>query len=165
MAAPSRASSGPSARSARPRSGSHSIRAADLAGAPPLGAALDPLLAALAGRGLVVHAAAVERAHLGRALRPQRLRLRGPVVDTEALGRIWLHGRDGRLRRHLGLGELAEALGLPAERPHDALGDALTTAQAFIALASHLGAEHPETVGSLAAGERRLGAIRMFQGG
>jgi DNA polymerase-3 subunit epsilon len=143
----------------------HSIRAVDLAGAPPLDQALEPLLGALAGRGLVVHAAAVERAHLGRALRRRRLRLRGPVIDTEALGRIWLHGRDGRLRRHLGLGELAEALGLPAERPHDALGDALTTAQVFIALAAHLDSEQPETVGTLAAAERRLEAIRMFQGG
>ena len=38
----------------------------------------------------------------------------------------------------LGLTELASRLGLPAHRPHHALGDALTTAQVFLALATHL---------------------------
>jgi DNA polymerase III epsilon subunit-like protein len=85
------------------------------------------------------------------------------VVDTEVLGRLWLYEREGRLRRRLGLSELAAALGLPLERPHDALADALTTAQAFIALAAHLSASRVETVGSLSAAQERLDAVRMFQ--
>jgi DNA polymerase-3 subunit epsilon len=52
---------------------------------------------------------------------------------------------------HLGLARLAELLGLPAETPHHALGDALTTAKAFIALASLLDATEPQTAGSLVA--------------
>ncbi len=143
----------------------HSIRRADLEAAPPLREALEPLLVALAGRILVVHTEAVERAMLARALRECGARLRGPIVDTEVLGRLWLHGRDRRLRSRLGLTELATALGLPAERQHTALGDALTTAQAFIALATHLDGERPETVGGLATAGRRLEAIRVFQGG
>ena len=49
----------------------------------------------------------------------------------------------------LSLARLASVLGQPAEDPHHALGDALTTAKAFIALASHLDATRPQTVGSL----------------
>jgi DNA polymerase-3 subunit epsilon len=140
----------------------HGIRAADLEAAPPLAEAIEPLVRAIDGRALVVHNAAVERAFLGRAMRAQGLRLRNPIADTEVLGRLWLHERDGELLSWLPLAELAAALGLPAERPHHALGDALTTAQAFIALASHLEASHRETVGSLCHARRRLDAVRMF---
>jgi DNA polymerase III subunit epsilon len=140
----------------------HGIRAADLASAPLLREAIGPLLRAITGCVLVVHTAAVERAFLGRALREQGVRLRGPIADTEVLGRVWLHPGESRLRDRLPLGDLAAALGLPAERPHEALGDALTTAQAFIALATHLDALGPETVGSLARAKPRLEALRMF---
>ena len=44
---------------------------------------------------------------------------------------------------------MAHDLGLPTHRPHHADGDALTTAQAFIALATHLEAVGFETLGSL----------------
>ncbi len=71
------------------------MRAVDLAGAPPLDVAIDPLLAAMAGRILVVHVAAIERGFLRPALRRQGVRLRGPMIDTSVLGLIWLHERDG----------------------------------------------------------------------
>ena len=51
---------------------------------------------------------------------------------------------------------------LPAHRPHTADGDALTTAQVFLALATHLDALEPQTVGSLqrpSAASRRSGAV------
>ncbi len=143
----------------------HGIRTTDLAQAPALEEAIGPLLGALAGRVLIAHSAAVETTFLRRALRQQGLKLRGPVVDTEVLGRVWLHARDGKLRRHVHLGELATALGLPADRPHVAVGDALTTAQVFLALASHLDAEHPETVDSLADAHHRLHSLRFFHAG
>jgi DNA polymerase-3 subunit epsilon len=142
----------------------HGIRAADLARAPRLADAIGPLLNAITGRPLVVHAAAVERAFLGRALRARGLRLRGPLIDTEVLGCLWLHERDGRAPGTLTLGDLAAALGLPADRPHDALGDALTTAQVFLALATHLDALHAETVGSLAKAGGRFETLRAFDG-
>lgn len=142
----------------------HGIRAVDLEEAAPPIDALRPLLEAITGRILVVHYAAVEQAFLGRALRSQGLRLRGRMADTDVLGRIWLHKRDGIVPRGLPLSELAAALGLPAERPHDALGDALTTAQVFIALANHLDQEHPETVGTLLRAGRRLESLRVFGG-
>ena len=44
----------------------------------------------------------------------------------------------------------ARTLGLPVHSPHVAEGDALTTAQLFLALATHLDEIEPQTVGSLA---------------
>jgi DNA polymerase-3 subunit epsilon len=141
----------------------HGLRDVDLASAPRLAEGIGPLLEAIAGRVLVLHSAAIDRPFLRRALREKGLHLRTPVVDTEVLGRLWLHERDGQLRRRVSLGDLASALGLPAERPHTSLGDALTTAQAFMALATHLDAMRPETVSSLARASDRVDAIGMFQ--
>ncbi len=140
----------------------HGLRSIDLERAPPLEVAIEPLLRAITGRVLVAHTAAVERAFLRRALRSQSARLRGAIIDTEVLGRLWLYERDGALITRLHLSELANALGLPAERPHDALGDALTTAQAFIALAEHLDASRAQTVSGLARARQRLDAARRF---
>ena len=124
---------------------------------PALDDAIDELLETLSGRVPVFHTAMVERAFLGKELRRRRLRLPDDV-DTEVLGRVWLRHRDGVAPAGLPLSRLAAVLGLPGEDPHHALGDALTTAKAFIALASHLDAESPQTVGSLQGAERELGA-------
>jgi DNA polymerase-3 subunit epsilon len=138
----------------------HGIRAADLQSAPPLDVAIDPLLAVMAGRIPVVHVAAIERGFLRPALRRQGLRLRGAMIDTSVLGLIWLHERDGHGPRHTSLTDLAAALGLPSHHPHDAVGDALTTAQAFVALATHLDALGGESVRSLVSAARRLELLR-----
>ena len=135
----------------------HGLRAADLAAAPAQAEAAAALGDVLAGRVLVAHAAWVERGFLGALLRANGARLRGPVIDTEALGRLWLAARGGEAPRALPLGRLAAELGLPAHRPHTAAGDALTTAQAFLALATHLERlGGPETVRSLARAPERL---------
>ena len=97
----------------------------------------------------------VERAFLGGALRRQGLRLRGPVLDTNALGRLLMAERGGSPPRFLPLGQLAGDLRLPVHRQHNALSDALTTAQVFLAVVSHLEERGPETVGSLAMAQRR----------
>jgi DNA polymerase-3 subunit epsilon len=137
----------------------HGLRELDLADAPPLAEALDEILAALTGSALVAHAAAVDVSFLRAALEAHGLKLRNPVIDTAALAREL-----GRRRRRAvppaargagfavsspGLSELARWLGLPAHRPHHADGDALTAAQAFLALATHLDELEPRTVGSL----------------
>ena len=49
----------------------------------------------------------------------------------------------------VGLSDLARSLGLPVHRPHHADGDALTTAQVFIALATHLDSVQAQTIGTL----------------
>ena len=141
----------------------HKLRSADLSEAPSLDEAIDQLLETLTGRVPVFHTAMVERAFLGKELRRRRLRLPDDA-DTEVLGRVWLRHRDGVTPAGLPLARLAAVLGQAGEDPHHALGDALTTAQAFIALAAHLDAESPQTVGSLQAAERELatGATRRF---
>jgi DNA polymerase-3 subunit epsilon len=150
--------------SRRPEHGAvlaHKLRVADLVDAPPVDEAIDMVLGALAGRVPVFHVAAVERAFLGPLLRRRSLRMPASA-DTEALGRVWLRQRDGIAPNGISLARLAGALRQSAEPPHHALGDALTTAQAFIALATHLDADAAQTVGSLvAAADRLRGPRRM----
>jgi DNA polymerase-3 subunit epsilon len=141
----------------------HKLRSEDLAGAPPIDEALAALLTRMAGSVPVFHTAAVERAFLGRELRRQWLRL-PPAADTEVLGRLWLrqHGSD---LPGLPLTGLAQRLGQRAATPHHALGDALTTATAFIALATHLDRTRPQTVATLVrAGDQLTGARRFGPG-
>jgi DNA polymerase-3 subunit epsilon len=117
----------------------HGIRPADLESAPRLDEILDEVLVAFTGRLLVAHAAFVERGFLEPALATRGVRLRGDIADTRLLGRAWLAEHDhASVPAQLGLTDLAERLGLPAHRPHHAFGDALTTAQVFLALATHL---------------------------
>jgi DNA polymerase-3 subunit epsilon len=143
----------------------HGLRATDLRDAPPLADAIEPLLETIAGSALVAHVARVERAFLGRALRAHGLRLRAPIADTSVIGRLWLLERDGRAPAEPRLDELASALGLPVHTQHDALSDALTTAQVFIAAATHLDALGGETVRSLTHAEGRLQAARTYPAG
>ena len=140
----------------------HGLRAADLADAPPIAEALDPLLHAMAGRVLVAHHAAVERAFLRAALRRLGVRLRGPVLDTAVLARVWLAERDGELPARMTLAQLAQACGLPVHSPHTAIGDALTTAQLFIVAVSQLDARRPETLRRLARAENRLADLETY---
>ena len=126
----------------------HKLRSADLADAPPLADAIELLLDALAGRVPVFHTAVVERTFLGRELRRRRVRLPADA-DTEALGACGCAGATASPPPGCRWRAWPRLLGQPAEDPHHALGDALTTAKAFIALASHLDAAEPQTVGSL----------------
>ena len=133
----------------------HGLRPSDLVNAPPLSAALDGLLEALTGKVLVAHVASVEEAFVGAALREHGLRLSVPVIDTAALAAELMRRRRQPVGDPIGLSPLARSLGLPVHRPHHADGDALTTAQVFLALATHLDAFASQTVGSLASYRRR----------
>jgi DNA polymerase III subunit epsilon len=141
----------------------HKLRLADVADAPSLDQAVDLLLGTLAGRVPVFHTAAIETAFLGREFARRHVRLPA-AADTEVLGSSWLGHRDGSVPPHgISLGRLAAALGQPAETPHHALGDALTTAKVFIALASLLDTVEAQTVGSLVAARTgREPAVRRF---
>jgi DNA polymerase-3 subunit epsilon len=135
----------------------HGLREADLIDATPLAGLIDELLEALAGRALVAHVARIERGFLRTALGLFGLELANPIVDTAGLDReLRMLRRDPPDVDPVGLGRMARDLGLPVHRPHHADGDALTTAQAFIALAAHLDARSPQTLGSL----ERLGGTR-----
>ena len=132
----------------------HGIRAVDLADAPPLHEAIRPLIEIMTDRVLVAHAAWVEKSFLEPVLRRQGVRLRRPVLDTRDLGQLLALER-GVPFTGFALSDLAHGLGLPVHRPHHALGDALTTAQAFIALATLLDRYAPQTVRTLSQAKRR----------
>jgi DNA polymerase III subunit epsilon len=123
----------------------HGIRTDDLASAPPLDEALDDLLTAMAGRVLVVHVDWVERGFLTAALRPRGLRLNEPVLDTNRIAHAYLPD----LPEFVNLGRLADRLKLPCYPEHEALADAMTTAQVFLALATLLDHNAPQSIASL----------------
>jgi DNA polymerase-3 subunit epsilon len=126
----------------------HGLRTADLAGAPSIGDLLDELVDLLTGRILVAHAVWVERAFLDRALHPRRHRLGRAVVDTAALLRACRLVEPTK-RVEPNLESAVRGLGLPVHSPHHALGDAFTTAQLFLALATRLERGRRLTVGNL----------------
>jgi DNA polymerase-3 subunit epsilon len=115
----------------------------------------------MAGRVPVFHTAGVERTFLKPLFSRRRLRL-PPAADTEAIGRLWLRQHGGQTAGWISLARLAELLGVPQEPAHHALGDALTTASTFIALATHLDRDAPQTVGSLVWAEDRLRSPRRL---
>jgi DNA polymerase III subunit epsilon len=133
----------------------HSLRPADLAEAPPWEESVDLLLKALTGRVLVAHAAWVECGFLRRAFRTRRVPPPRTVVDTAALARSAGLAAVGASAEP-SLEFLARDLGLPVHEPHHALGDALTTAEVFLALSTRLDADTPQTVGSLVSASRRF---------
>jgi DNA polymerase III subunit epsilon len=138
----------------------HGLRAADLASAPPPAEALAPLATVLRGRVPVAHAAWVERSFL----RPLGLGMPRRVLDTALLWRVLCIERGDGDPGWRPLSEVAGGLGLPAHRSHDAEGDALTTAQAFLALATHLEARGRSSVKALAAARWQVRAWRLWHG-
>ncbi len=127
----------------------HGLRAADLAAAPSGPEALAPLVAVLRSRVPVAHVAWVERTFLAPRLRGLGFALPRRIVDTALLWRVLCMERGEGDPGLCTLSALAEELELPIHRPHVAEGDALTTAQVFLALATHLEAYRQATVGRL----------------
>jgi DNA polymerase III subunit epsilon len=113
----------------------HGLRTADLKRAPSSVDVSRQIANRLAGRIMVAHAAWVERAFLGRMLGNIGIKLAEPQVDTAALARA-LGLADATIRREPSLELLARQLCLPAYSPHNALGDAFTTAAVFLAMAT-----------------------------
>lgn len=132
----------------------HGIRPQDLLDAPTAPDALRPLAEIVRGAEVIAHAEWVERSFLSKPLRGLGARLPRKLLDTAQLYRLWeieQHRPDPGFRS---LGDVAAALGLPAHRPHHALGDALTTAQVFLALATHLERQGRKTVRGLRSADR-----------
>ena len=115
----------------------HALRTQDVQDAPPLADCVATLDALIGGHPIVAHCAWIERSFLRRAFRRSYLPFTCPIVDTAALARLVLDvdvGPGGSVS----LEYAATALGLPVHSPHHALGDAITTASLFIALAARL---------------------------
>ncbi|MEN9936645.1 MAG: hypothetical protein RLZZ387_3224 [Chloroflexota bacterium] len=126
----------------------------DTSEAPEEDEVLPALLRRLAGRVLVVHVAAVDVAFLNQALRRRYgVRLRGPTIDTARLATRLHHSArlmgGGDEPPAIQLRALCTSLGLPTYAEHDALSDAITTAQLFLAQATRLEAQGRRTLGGL----------------
>jgi DNA polymerase-3 subunit epsilon len=106
---------------------------------------VEEVLAALAGRILIAHYAPTELRFLDAAcLRCFGSGLFVPVVDTLALARRRC-AREGREpeRGEFRLDALRRQYNLPRHDMHDALGDAIATAELFLAQAETLSAGNP----------------------
>jgi DNA polymerase-3 subunit epsilon len=143
----------------------HGIRPQDLETAPTLPGALAPLVAALPGATPIAHAAWVERAFLGPALKAAGAKLPRRMIDTAELWRLLWIVRDSSDPGYRPLREITDALGLPTHHPHQALGDALTTAQVFLALATHLEQAGHGALRDLTHAADRIGTHAHFFGG
>ena len=119
----------------------HCLRPADLENAPTAQDVGQEVTRRLADRIVVAHAAWVERAFLSRLLRQVKVKFAAPVIDTAALARALGYARTIPHGHEPSLELLARRLSLPVYAPHHALGDALTTAAVFLALAAK--AEEP----------------------
>jgi DNA polymerase III subunit epsilon len=138
----------------------HGIRPVDAASAQPPEDVAAELVSVLDGRILVAHVADIERGFLTPWLRPAGYRL-GRMVDTDVLARLVIARSGGPLvDSHVGLGAAAAHFGLPEHQRHHAMGDALTTAQLFIATARLLFADRDATVDELLGAERILARQR-----
>lgn len=114
----------------------HSLTSSDLLHAPPFAEVMPRLRETLAESVIVAHAAWVERCFLNRALRPLGEKVPDRLVDTAALARFAGISHPGP--NEPSLEGLSRSLGLPVHTPHHALGDAQTTAQLMLALASRI---------------------------
>ncbi len=138
----------------------HGLREEDLAAAPRAPEAFAPLAAAMRGRILVAHVAWVERAFL----RKVGCRVPHQIVNTARLWRLLSVERGEPDPGSCNLSTVASALAVPSHRPHEAEGDALTTAQAFLALATHLERLGHGTVRGLTGARWDLRAWQLWHG-
>jgi len=126
----------------------HGIRAVDLESASPIESVLPEFAEKLRGRVVVAHAAWVENAFLKDHLKEANLDFSKRLIDTAGLARI-CKVVETDLDSEPSLEYLARALNLPVYSPHHALGDALTTAIIFLALATQLERKRIDKGGSI----------------
>ena len=117
----------------------HELRPQDLAGAPRLEVAKQVLRDAIRGRYLLVWYADVEVHFLSSIFGGSLASWRRRTIDVRNLA-IEADGRPPSVRTDFGYGLTwaAGRLGVPVANPHDALDDALVTAQAFLVLAMRM---------------------------
>ena len=128
----------------------HLLRPVDLAAAPTIGEVAGDLRAAITGRILLAWFADVEIAFLRRIYGGSERAWRRRTVDVRDLA-IAVDGgpASARTARGYGLTATAERYGVPVANAHDALDDALVTAQLFLVLASKLPDRPRPSVGDL----------------
>lgn len=126
----------------------HGIRAVDLENASPIEEVLPDFAEHIRGRVVVAHAAWIETAFLKDRLKSVNLDFSKRLIDTASLART-CGVVEIALDHEPSLELLARTLKLPVYSPHHALGDALTTAIIFLALATELERRKIEKGGSV----------------
>ncbi len=134
----------------------HELRPQDLAGAPKIAEARAQLSAALAGRTLLVWFADVEMHFLRSIFGGGERQWRRRMIDVRNLA-IAADGSPTSEADHPGysLTGTAERYGVPVANPHEALDDALVTAQLFLVLVTKLQGPDPTLRALLRIGEPR----------
>jgi DNA polymerase-3 subunit epsilon len=114
----------------------HHIRDFDLGGALSVSEVMPLFFEALKGRVLIFHCAAIDMAFLDQwCVRLHGARLLMPLVDTLALERKRLNSRQPIIRSgDLRLGQCRQRYNLPEYPPHNAMSDALATAELFLVM-------------------------------
>lgn len=127
----------------------HHIRDSELDNALPIAAIMDRFLAVAAGKVLVFHNAQLDMAFLNRVSRKlSGVRVLAPVSDTFLLEkRRVLRSKSVILPGELRLHSCRQHYGLPDYPAHDALTDALATAELFLAWAAHSGGKRGVNLG------------------
>ncbi len=120
----------------------HNLRDCEFDTAHEPGEVLDALLEAAQGRVLVFHNARLDLAFLDALSRERHgAPLLLPVVDTLLLEEALMRRRDQPIRQgDLRLQGCRDRYGLPRSAAHNALVDALATAELLLAHATHRGA-------------------------
>jgi DNA polymerase-3 subunit epsilon len=129
----------------------HRITDDEAAFGKPLETSIAALLEALAGKVMLAHHAAIERGFLQQVCRQvYGLAPVVPVIDTLSLARKWLARRNKEVEQGaLRLYALRERYDLPRYNAHNALSDALATAELFLAQVEHMDSSKPPTLGNL----------------
>ena len=133
----------------------HGLREMDLEKAREANQVIPELITYLSKKHLIAHASWVEKAFLSDRLKRHGYSYPKRVVDTAALARF-----AGLAEKESGhepsLEFLARSLNLPVYTPHHALGDAMTTAALFLALAARIENELMEKSGETLTLEKLL---------
>ena len=138
-------------RAPSPRSQTvHLLRPTDLADAPPMELAAAPFRAQLDARVILAWFAQVEVSFLRGIYGGSERWWRKRVIDVRDLA-IAVDDAPPKARadRGYGLGATARRYGVPVASPHDALDDALVTAQLFLVLVGKLPGLPAPTVADL----------------
>ncbi|MFJ6456128.1 PolC-type DNA polymerase III [Paenarthrobacter sp. NPDC091669] len=126
----------------------HMLRDQDLSDMPSIESYASDIASAVEGKVVVAHSAWMEESFLTRAFGRRNLPFHLPIIDTARMAAEALE-LPPLGRADVSLEYLSQSLGLPTHTPHEALSDALTTAQVFLVLAHRLASREPLMLGDL----------------
>lgn len=122
----------------------HHLRDLDLVKGGSLEAAMSSLLSALQGKIMVLHHAPLDSAFLNIACQKlYGVPLLSPIIDTLSIERNRTRMRDSNSDLSLRLGESRRRYNLPDYKSHNAIIDAIATAELWLAQLSHITADKP----------------------